>query len=376
MVGKRNWLLIGAWAGIAASTGIAEAQDTQATPAGGKRTVGPKYVCEQPTFDFGEAWAGARIEHKFAVRNDGDQDLQILEAKPACSCTLVPDFQRIIKPGQTAMLPAILDTRHKHDTVEAALSLTTNQTGVEREKQLRIVGKVRTVCQMSPIGQNFFYNVQDGQPVTKEIKLVNTSGQSLILELIPPRPTLPFKVSLKETKPKQEYVAVVTAVGPFKEGATQEIVEFKTNIPEAPIYRLELSATVPPRIMVNPPWMGVNGQQREGQSRPLIVMNNGTEPFDITGMKASQPFLHPQLMSKEENRWNFTVLIPSFYRPPPQGEQIVFYTTDKQKPELVVRVVAIEVPPPIELVPEEFRERLQGIVTDRGLPTPPAAGGS
>src|SRR5262249_10324159 len=161
----------------------------------------------------------------FAVRNDGDQELQILDAKPACSCTLVPDFPRLIKPGETAMLPAVLDTKHKFEKVDVALDLTTNEPAMENHHQLRITGRVRAVCQIYPVGTNFFYNITPGQQQTKRITLKNVSGQPLKMELMPQKPESPFKVSLEATKPTQEFTAVVTAVGPFKEGATQETVE-------------------------------------------------------------------------------------------------------------------------------------------------------
>lgn len=326
-------------------------------PASQAAVHGPKFVCTNSPFNFGSVWAGARIEQKFLVRNDGDAPLQILQAKPACSCTLVGDYPRIIQPGQTVEFPAVLDTRHKHDQTDVALDITTNER-LPMHK-LELTGFVKNALKLDPIGTNWFYAVKDG-PETHKLTLKNGTENPIKLELIPMPSTSGFDVQLTETQPGREFTAIVTAKGPFKEGSTQEFAQIRTSIPDVPVYKLELNAFKPPRIQVNPPYMGVDGNQREVQKRPLIIMNNGKQPLNVFDITSSNGLFEPRFVKKDTNRFDFEITIPPFYRPTRDGETIMLNTDDPEMKQIYVRVLASGNPPPIDLVPPEYRENAAG----------------
>lgn len=331
-------------------------------PQGGAQqpTRGPKFVCTNSPFNFGVVWAGARINHKFLVRNDGDAPLQILQAKPACSCTLVGDYPRIIQPGQTVEFPAVLDTRHKHDQIDVALDVTTNEKFPMHK--LEMTGYVKNALRIEPVGSNWFYGVKDG-PETHAITLKNGTASPIKVELIPMPPNSGFVVMLTETKPGQEFVANVTAKGPFKEGSTQEFAQIRTSIPEVPVYKLELNAYLPPRINVSPPWMGVDGNQREPQKRPLVIMNNGKTPLNIHDITVSNGLFNPRLVKRDTGlaeRYEFEITIPPYYRPTHDGETIMLNTDDPEMKQIFIRVIASGNAPPLDLVPPEFRENAAG----------------
>lgn len=331
-----------------------------AQPAAQSAAHGPKFVCTNSPFNFGSVWAGARIDHKFLVRNEGDAPLQILQAKPACSCTLVGDYPRIIEPGQTVEFPAVLDTRHKHDQTDVALDITTNEKFPMHK--LELTGFVKNALRIDPVGTNWFYGVKDG-PETHDITLKNGTGNGIKLELIPMPSTSGFNVLLTESKTGQEFIAKVTAKGPFKEGSTQEFAQIRTSIPEVPIYKLELNAYKPPRINVNPPWMGVDGNQREAQKRLLVIMNNGKTPLNVHDITVSNGLFNPRLVKRDTGlaeRYDFEITIPPFYRPTRDGETIMLNTDDAEMKQIFVRVIPSGNPLPIELVPPEYRENAAG----------------
>lgn len=332
-----------------------------------QRTTGPIFTCDNSPFDFGEVWAGARIEHQFKVANKGNETLQILEVKPACSCTVVGDYKRVLAPGETAVFPAVMDTAHKRGRTDIALEIVTNEPGADSRRKLQLVGTVKTVAQLEPLGTNFFNSVSNDKPETRRLVLKNTSGRPLKLELLPLASTSPFKVALEESKPGQEFVVVVTAAGPFKEGNTKEAVKFKTDVPESPTFTLELNAFRHPRIHLNPPYMAVDGNQRQPQSRKLWITNNGDKPFEITRIEATHPRLLPKLVKRDGNRWEYEVMMPAFYRPRTSGEAMTLHTTDAEQPTIVVRVVPYGRPPPADLVPSEARALAAG---DLGAATP------
>lgn len=61
----------------------------------------PKIAETNRTHDFGELEINKKAEHTFVVKNEGNADLIIIEAKPSCGCT-TPDYtQTPIKPGES-----------------------------------------------------------------------------------------------------------------------------------------------------------------------------------------------------------------------------------------------------------------------------------
>lgn len=52
-----------------------------AVPTAGPR-LGPRAVLADPVFDWGSVEEGAEIVHAFVLRNEGDELLQVLRARP------------------------------------------------------------------------------------------------------------------------------------------------------------------------------------------------------------------------------------------------------------------------------------------------------
>ena len=48
----------------------------------------PKLFVKQEKFSFGNVYAGEIVEHSFLVKNIGDKDLLIGDAKASCGCTV------------------------------------------------------------------------------------------------------------------------------------------------------------------------------------------------------------------------------------------------------------------------------------------------
>lgn len=347
-------ILFGMTGPVARSQTVASQPGTAASAAalptaGG----GPKFACDPSTFDFGTVWAGAQVRHVFEVRNTGTQVLKILEFKPTCSCTLTPDFDRLIAPGAVGRLPAIVNTIHLREKVTKDLNVITNEPQGSQTHVLRITGKVRTVVQIDPIGANFFRQIPADYRGEKEIKLRNTSGQPLKLELVSATPVhSPFKARLIEGKPGEEFKVLVNLSPPYMEGNNQVQIHFKTNIPEAPSYSMDVSAYRTPRVEISPPKMLVDGNQRMDQTRRLMIRNNGTVPFEITKIVGTDPRFKPHLMSKTGTQFNFEVTIPAFYRPPVTGQSVSISTTDKEYADIRIPILPYGRPPPPEIVRE------------------------
>ena len=67
------------------------AEETAATVA-----ADPAIFCEEPSYDFGTQDSSQTVTHEFVILNKGDADLEILQARPSCGCTVANISQKIV----------------------------------------------------------------------------------------------------------------------------------------------------------------------------------------------------------------------------------------------------------------------------------------
>ena len=85
--------------------------------------------------DFGTIKEGEIVVTEFIVKNVGDSDLLIHEAKGSCGCTVPKPPKEPIKPGASAPIKVSFDSKGKPGSQEKTVTLTTNtQNGHEMFK--------------------------------------------------------------------------------------------------------------------------------------------------------------------------------------------------------------------------------------------------
>ncbi|MCK6607721.1 MAG: DUF1573 domain-containing protein [Flavobacterium sp.] len=85
-----------------------------------------KVEFDKEIHDFGTIKEGDRVETEFIVKNVGDSDLLIHEAKGSCGCTVPEPPREPIKPGDSAPIKVSFDSKGKPGSQEKTVTLTTN----------------------------------------------------------------------------------------------------------------------------------------------------------------------------------------------------------------------------------------------------------
>ena len=76
----------------------------------GPGSWGPRFVCVNPTFDFGESKMVGVLVHSFIIQNTGRKPLHILKARVGCGACLSAEVPRAeIDPGGTGTLKVVLN---------------------------------------------------------------------------------------------------------------------------------------------------------------------------------------------------------------------------------------------------------------------------
>ena len=86
----------------------------------------PAIEWDKTEHDFGTLDAGEKVETVFILTNTGEGDLVITSARGSCGCT-VPEWPKdAIKPGKTAEIKVVFNSRGKKNKTTNTVTLTTN----------------------------------------------------------------------------------------------------------------------------------------------------------------------------------------------------------------------------------------------------------
>lgn len=332
-----------------------------------KPAAGPRWVCEQPTLDFGTVWEGVTVERRFIFRNDGDSRLTIEEPKPHCSCSTTPDWTKEVPPGGTGVIPFVLKTANKpHGPLKEYLTIETNDPA-NRSLQIWLTGNIKAVCtehvvydaiqeQKKAAGvkttnptKASFGTIQATDRLHRVIRLRNPNEQPLTLQLQPAPPNPQFRVEFKEITPGQEFELTIFGEPPFPLGSSSMPIQFKTNIPEHPWYTLTAWARVPPRVEIIPKVIIYGQKKASTKARTIRITHNGETPIKVLAISTSEPRYIIRLRPFDPASPGETVIdvtIPGDgYEVPPQGELIEIRTNDPEFGVIQIPVNSAESPP-------------------------------
>jgi hypothetical protein len=86
----------------------------------------PKVELDKLTHDFGTINEGDVVETEFIVKNTGETDLVIMDAKGSCGCTVPQPPKEPIKPGDSAPIKVSFNSSGKPGQQSKTVTLTTN----------------------------------------------------------------------------------------------------------------------------------------------------------------------------------------------------------------------------------------------------------
>jgi len=111
------------------SENVAIAADRDATSANL-----PSITFDKMEHDFGKIMNGTPVETKFQYTNSGNSMLVVSNIKSTCGCTVPSDYQKEVKPGETAEFTVKFNGKG-NGKVSKTLTLTTNtEKGTEQVK--------------------------------------------------------------------------------------------------------------------------------------------------------------------------------------------------------------------------------------------------
>jgi len=255
----------------------------------------PKAAVVEPIKDVGNVAKGEKIVHDFAIKNDGNADLTITNVQPACGCT-VAEFDKVIKPGQTGKVHAVVDTSTFSGAIAKGISVFTNDPAAP-QIELTLRAKIEPYISVKP-GYARYITVQ-GEAQEGHIvqSLWAPDGSAWdVTSVDSPYPFL--KVTFREAKPEErvpdakgkQWQIEMNLANDAKVGPLSDYVTVHTSHPKQKLVQIPVSGFVRPVIAVTPPTADFGTiELKEPMRKALNIRNFATEPIKVTGVDPNLP---------------------------------------------------------------------------------------
>lgn len=268
------------------------AQETPAAPAAAASDTAaakaPVAVVDEPVYDHGQVSQGEEVRHDFVIRNEGNADLQIVEVRPACGCT-VAEYDKTIPPGGSGKVHAVVDTSDFDGGISKGLTVLTNDP-----KNPRIVLTVKATIEPAVFtrpGFARFIQPKESDPGSVEQLVFTKSKDDLkILKVESPFPYLEATVRPATDEEKtpdgtgNQYVVTLTLdyhqapVGPLA-----DFVKLTTNHPKQAVVNIPVSGFVRPMVVATPDAADFGEIKYEGNADAVLVVKNyGSEQMKLS----------------------------------------------------------------------------------------------
>lgn len=207
---------------------------------------GPVLVCDEILFDFGEKNEAETVEHVFRIRNEGDQPLELLEARVSCGCMTSRLSQQSLAPGGEGEVRVTFRLKGRSGPQHQRLHLRTTDPK-RREIRLSLVGRVRTDLSLRP-PMVFFGNLSSASERTVEADLVVHSNRTVRV-LGVSCPAVWIEVVHTPRDDGRDQVRVRTRP-PLPLGLLHTTIEVRTDAPDFPVLKLPVGAYVRPEAEI------------------------------------------------------------------------------------------------------------------------------
>lgn len=305
----------------------------------------PKAVVEKTTIDVGSIPRGETIQADFIIKNEGTATLEITSARPSCGCT-VADFDRLIEPGKSGKIHAVVDTVSLLGANGKTVTVTTNDPANPRF-QLTIQSDVKPFVFADPGYARYTLFVHNDRDQTINQIVYSRDFPGLeILSIDSPKPFI--KVNKREARPDEraadsngnQWVIEITLSKETPIGPVSENVRVTFNHPKQKVMDIPVSGFIRPVVAVTPPSLNLGKvNPADPQKWGVLVKNFGSQALELGAVQNDIPGIDVAVESIEIGRQFKIVFTPKAGMP--KGDfagKVTVKTNLAQQGEIVVEL--------------------------------------
>lgn len=304
--------------------GAARAADADGRPA-------PRLVCPEPEYAFGTLVNTQEVVHEFAIRNEGDGILKILQVKMPCGCMLLRLMDDRLDPGEQTILRARLPLKGLSGVQRKRIVLVSNDPAQPRTT-LRLTGEALAELDLRP-RRIFWGNLREDAADEATVEVRFREGEHY--RVLGARSSSPLFVADAETADGKATGRIkVRTVPPLSRGGFEETLTVLTDHPRFGATMIPMSGrvigeiyTVPDEIVLAPSNRPVD--------RTIMVYSAGKRKFSVLRADPPATNIEAAIRSSLFSGWRVELknIIPD---PALDGKRVVITTDYAPAPELAV----------------------------------------
>ena len=327
-------------AAVAGAQEKAQAAKAPAKPAADskKAATAPKIEVIPETRDAGTVAKGQVIETTFVVKNAGNADLVISDARPGCGCT-VASFDKLVKPGGEGKIQTSVDTKSFSGPISKSVLLVSNDP--ERGQiNLFIKANVKPFVDVLPQPYVRMSVVKGDSDARDVILLSEEKGfKPSITEAAQPYVKAEITPAGEKDKipgrPGEQFKLHITVTPDAPEGLLNAPIRVATGVSQQPSVEIPVSGIVRARVSVTPVMVNFGNftAGKDPITRNIVVTNNKpASPIKVTKAEVSVPGFVTDVVPTQEGI-SYTVVVKASDKVKKGALEgtVKLYTTDKEK---------------------------------------------
>jgi copper(I)-binding protein len=314
---------------------------------------GARIQFNSAVYDFGKAISGEQVKHTFYFTNTGVQDLVLSNVHATCGCTVVGDWVRQVKPGESGAIPVVFNTANNNRPVTKLITVICNdRTRPGGVFTLQLKGLVWKPVDVIPPALAPF--VRPDFPFASASAHITNALEQLMM-LSPPECNNPrFAAHLATNVLGRDYTLIVSNSAPLPPGNARGLVTIKTSLTNPAVLSVTVWANSQPPVNVAPPRINLKrAPLATNQLAYLTIVNNCTNPITLSEPSVDAKDVDITLTESQPGR-RFTVALkfPAGFELP--AGQSATFTAKTSHPQLPLVKVPIsqaprQAPPPLAL---------------------------
>jgi len=253
------------------------------------------------SFDFGSMKQQEQKTVYVTVTNEGAAELQILDVKADCGCTVPTLAKENLAPGESTQIEIQFNSKKFHGPVIKAVNITSNDP-INGTVDVVIKADVHTPLVISPVNQRVgFSRSLQGETFTKEVTFTAMDIDQLEIGTDKTRQDL-FEVKAVnnfEGDPKKA-VLEITVPADMEPGRHRDHVRVTTNIEEMPTVDIEMQAWVTQSLTASPEEISFRYKKQFMQTVRVAPFEQGME-FKVTGAEIDLPEISLEVLETIPN---------------------------------------------------------------------------
>ena len=311
------------------------------------RAESPRAIVERASHDFGNAEQGAKLVHRFTIRNAGSSPLTVTQMSMSMR-GMTARVTPTILPGNEGTLTVEWDTARAKGSVEGKAVLEVNDP-VSPQLSFVLTAVVKQAVDFLPY-QAVFASVYQGEPGSRTIRVVNNQEQPLAISRLEQLGEH-FEASIKPVESGRVYELQVTVPGTVQPGRYTEAVFLYTDDPKVPRHMVPVNIIVKPDLSASPDavdfgQVSLKELARNPSSadllRQTLIVRKGSGKFSITALSSDVPGVtalqSPEGSTSSDAFRIDVVLVADRLQAGPINGSIRIRTNDQRIPEIIVPV--------------------------------------